>query len=119
MSDRELVKQRQEQGRKLFAPARALAMRKGRTHLKKHGSVKIYRDSVIEVHYDTYAPNLSVYVEGKSVLYFHLGHIQRFIPNAWVEHLLQLAAPIMEQEERERQEKEAKREAEYLAQWGL
>jgi hypothetical protein len=116
---RELVEKRKDQGRELFNPAKFLALKKGKRYPKKHGAVMVYTDSVLEVRYDTYAPNLSVSVNGQRVLVFHLGSITRFIHGPWVEHLTTLAEPILEAEKQRKIEEAKKREAEYLAQWGI
>lgn len=119
LTGRDLVEFRKEQGHKLYPSARILALEKGKRYPKKHGAVMVYTDSVLEVRYDTYAPNLSVSVNGQRVLEFHLGTIERFIPEAWVSHLKDLAEPILAAEKQRKIDEAKKREAEYLARFGV
>lgn len=119
MNVRELVKKRSEQGRKLFKPAKFLALKRGKKYPKKHGSVFVYTDKILEVRYDDYGANLSVRVNGQRVLDFHLGHITSFIPDTWVGHLQELAAPILAQEELRIIERQRESEAKYLEKWGI
>jgi hypothetical protein len=96
-----------------------VALRLGKRYPKKHGSTAYYKDEVLTIDYDTYAPNLTVRVNKKRVLYFHLGDISSYIPDSWVDHLKQLAAPVFEEIERETQEKAKKKRLERLRKWGL
>lgn len=116
---RELVEIRKDQGRKLFNPAKFLALKRGKRFPKKHGAVMVYTDNILEVRYDTYDPNLSVSVNGQRVLEFHSGHIKRFIPDSWVAHLKELAEPILAEEKQRKVDLEKERQAEYLARFGV
>jgi len=116
---RELVEKRQDEGRKLFNPAMMLALKRGKEYPKKHGSIAVYKDEILEVRYDTYEPNLCVNVNGQTVLDFHSGHIKKFLPDSWVNHLIEIAEPILEEEDKRKIEEERKRDAEYLANWGI
>lgn len=113
------IKRRQEEGRTLFHPAKLIACKYGVTHPKKHGSVLVFKDHILEIHYDTYAPNLTVYQNGISVLYFQLGKIQRYVPSDWVKHLRELAKPLLINEEAEKIAEQRERERKRLANWGL
>lgn len=115
----ELVEKRKDQGRKLFKPAKFLALKRGKSYPKKHGAVMVYNDDLIEIRYDTYVPNLSVYLNGQIVLDFHDGHIKSFIPAFWVDHLKSLAEPVLLEEKQRLLELEKKRKAEYLARFGI
>jgi len=110
MSKRDLVEKRKDQGRELFNPAKMLALKKGKRYPKKHGAIMVYTDS---------APNLSVHVNGQRVLNFHLGRITSFIPSHWVARLEALAAPILAAEKLKEKEQAKKREADYLARFGV
>jgi hypothetical protein len=119
LDKRELVEKRKDQGRLLFNPAMILAEKRGKRYPKKHGAIMVFKDELIEVRYDTYAPNLSVYLNGQIVLDFQLGEIKSYIPAFWVDHLKALAAPILLEEEWRKLEEEKQSEAEYLAKWGI
>ena len=120
----EQIKQRQEEGRALFYPAKMAALHLGRRHPKKHGAVMIFSAGIeqeyFKVHYDTYAPNLSVYDrDGNTVLCFHLGRITKYIPGPWVDCLKVFADNAIEYEEKQKEEAKRERERKRLEDWGL
>ena len=108
-----------EEGNTLFGPAKIVAMRLGKKYPKKHGANMIYKDAIITVNYDTFAPNLSVNHLDRRVLTFHLGKIDSYIRGPWVKHLRELARPLHEVEEAEKIAKEKEAERKRLAKWGL
>jgi len=120
----EQIRQRQEEGNALFHPAKMLALHLGERHPKKHGSIMIFKgglgESFFEIHYDTFAPNLSVYDRsGNSILYFHLGKIERYKRGPWVTLLQTMVRPVLRKIEREKTEQAKKKEHERLEDWGL
>ncbi len=109
----------QSEGKALYPYARILAMKRGREHPKRHGSIMKYNDGILQVNYDTYAPNLSVHFRDEWVLSFHLGTIKRYIRGDWVTYMKELANPLLLNEEAERLAEERERERKRLESWGL
>ena len=69
-----------------------------RRESKKHGGYNIYADDKIEISYDTYYPNVDVYVfiEGKknlAALYSGHGYTQEFHNGAWVKYVTDTLYP--------------------------
>jgi len=120
MSDIEKeIKERQEEGDDLFYPAKVIALKLGKDWPKKHGSVRIYKDQILEIHFDTYVPNLSVNNSDERVLTFHQGDIRLYRRGAWVHYLKKLAKPLIAQIKKKEQEEADRRQKERLYRWGL
>jgi len=121
MSNLEIqIKERQEKGNALFYPAKILALKKGIRRGKKHGAIMYYHNSKFTIHYDTFAPNLTVYDSNDNqVLNFHLGDIIKYISGEWEICLKALALPVIREEERNKRSEEEEKERKRLADWGL
>ena len=115
---------RKAEGRRLFYPAKMLAIRLGEERPKKHGSIMVFKAGIgkefFEIHYDTYAPNLSIYnCEGDYVLNFSLGNITCYKPGVWQEYMLSFAKPILKNIEDEKRMEKEQKARQRLEAWGL
>lgn len=68
-----------------------------RTQYKGHGYYYIYEDDKIEISYDTYVPNYSVYVkfdkDKKLVLSRSRDYNQEYHPGAWEKYVIDILGP--------------------------
>lgn len=68
---------------------------------KKHGGYDIYEDDKIEIWYDTYFPNLSIYVKKGSEKVCVLsksghGHVSEYHPGKWEDYIRELHPRALE-----------------------
>ena len=118
------IKERQEEGKKLFYPAKMLALHLGTKYPKKHGAIMRFSAGINQefftIHYDTFAPNLTVFnYDENVVLNFHLGSITTYKRGPWVYCLQELAKPVIKGAEMEKEREKLERERKRLEDWGL
>ena len=88
-----------------------------RTEGKKHGSYMIYEDDKIQIAYDTYYPNLDVYIktpEKKTLVLLRSGHghNQEYHPGAWEQYVLSLVPKALEAKQKAESEALERKRAE-------
>jgi hypothetical protein len=90
---------------------------------KKHGGYNIYSDDKIECSYDTYYPNIEVYVkhdDKKTMVLMHNGggFNQTYHPGKWEDYILSLREFALSAKQKHDENRESQKEKERLEKFG-
>jgi hypothetical protein len=94
-----------------------------RTQGKKHGSYLIYEDDKIQIAYDTYYPNLDIYIktpEKKVLVMLRSGHgyNQEYHPGAWEQYVASLIPKALDAKQKAESEEIERKRAEERKSFG-
>jgi len=117
---RELKEKRIEQYKRLnlFQRCKLICLKLGVCYPKKHGAWWVFKDSVLEIGYDDFAPNIYVLYKDKKVLEVHLGQLTLFRVGKWLDRVLEISNPLLKQEEQEEYLQRQRELLEEIDRWG-
>lgn len=108
--------------KRIYFKAKEIAHRLGVQNRKKHGAIWRFKNGILTISWDDYAPNLWIFYDGTEVFAVHLGNTTKYRPD--IEGWIDLVAgtyekhvrPVLETMEHAR---DRARKLELYTNWGI